>query len=542
MHDCNYLGGAALINFDEDSLLTHDVVLNGCRSWNARIACTLPSWSSVKNCWFTQDETGYEYQVGSEHALYFFAGREQTMVQGCQFRGLYGIAVKHSGSSKPIVAASIVGNQFDSCLGGVVFGADDVQDHSGLVVSGNQFHNMQNGSAGFGCISVLGSRAVSIVANTFTWDRDSSVNPAGKYAISIAQYRPGRQPVESVLIEGNTFDARYGAGYASSPSAVLAGCINASNVGQGAQSGALTIQGNTFGVGATGVTCTQNLAPLIKGNVFKGVVTQISLSGDRCPMVLDNVLVPGPFTSTNAAIRMYSVSLPVIDPGISTGITQGFGNGGRTWSVSDNNGSGEPVDFPLLGCAGKVTPTDGREEALIAYGAGWSDGDTVSVNGTVVATYRASSPGVKEFNTVGMLISILDGLSGFGAADFGAPWNVATNHIRFRRDLPGVAGTSIAVQTVNRTAGVLPTNGLGSHLSSCYARGGQTTSPSNVVVWSPKAHLGVCPTFMPLEPSARLVSAINGYLEVSRSKDDSGQVVTVDVGVTQGSERWRWSL
>lgn len=546
---CTYLGGSALAKHDEDDSLARHFKLLGCTSRNARQPITLPDHSSVIGCDFENDTAGFDYGVGSTHCIYLFAGRTQIRVEGCSFRQLRADAIKFSGTSSAVGDAVIAGCTFEWVGVPITFGADDTQDHTGLTVTGCTFRNCGTGptagSSGWATgavIDIYGSRSVIVSGNSFHWDTDPA-SITGKYGILVRRYA-ATQPVESVVITGNIFDVRIGAG-ATSSATILTHAIYAQKVGEGiVGGGGLVVQGNVIGVGSVGVNVEKCLAPVVTGNTFKNLTTQIRFSGSRCPVFRNNTLVPGPITSSNAAIRLNGCSWPIIDGNITAGRAagSGFGSHGHTWSVGDNANGSTPVDFPLLGTHGLVGTADGKFELVFAYGDGWTDGDTVVLNSNTY-TYKGTSPGANEFNTLAGLIALLDAQSNFDAADYGAAFGgITTGHVRVRRTTASGSGThTLKATCANRTAGVVLPNGNGANLTTGFFRGGQAAG-TRVVIWSPCAHHSALVTLVPTGTAAAALMAANGFYEVARSTDDSNVVQQLEVGTTAGSEQWRWGI
>lgn len=151
--------------------------------------------------------------IGSTHAIYIFAGRSNILVDGCTFKNIRTTAMKVSGSTIPIQNIRFTNNYAVECGIGVLFGADDSQEHTGLICTNNTFVDCSSQRAGWdtgSVIGILGSRNITIANNQFHYTHNAigSVNGAGNpaNAISVARYVAGRsQPVEDVLILGNKF-------------------------------------------------------------------------------------------------------------------------------------------------------------------------------------------------------------------------------------------------------------------------------------------------------------------------------------------------
>lgn len=558
----HYTGPAgAMIQCDEDSShATTDVTIAFCSSYGARIASRIPSDSLVMGCRFELPTTSTYDRIdsshGSSHALYMFAGRWNMRVIGNHFENIRENAVKFSGSGDAVCNGIVANNTFQNCYkAAVMWGADDVQDHSSVVIEGNNFYNcVVNGSDAV--IGILGSRAVNISKNNFYWDTPSNGSFSAKYGIQVSRYFNGStwgQPVESVIIEGNIFEVRIGAGYVSDSAQNILSAIDLYNIGYGTVStagrhyaGGVQVRGNHIAVGSTGMTLTGCIEPLITDNVFSNVPTPLNMTGCRMPTVHGNVCIQGNNFTNGAQIIQNGCSWPIYFDNFmsgrhSTGLFSSSVLGTKTWAVSDNNGSGI-VDYPLLGVRGKVATADGKSEVVFAYGYGWQDGDTISVAGTTF-TYKGTSPnGTTEFNSAAGLITLIDGVSNIDAADYGAPWSITTNHIRVRKAAAGTSGFQVQPATTRRTAGVvLPNGGTGGSAMLCNAMGGQVTG-SHVVVWSQAVDLKAAVSLIPLDSASAGLMASAGYYEVARNQTNDGVACEMEVGTTAGTESWRWAL
>jgi hypothetical protein len=526
VRDCRLEGGGSFFQQDPNPTDVGARLID-CTVLGFRNAVTLGSDAMVSGCRFEQPATTDYDRVdgvhGSSHAIYIFAGRSNVIVTGNTFKNIRTSGVKVSGSVRPVRGIAVTGNVFADCGNGVLFGADDRQEHSGITITGNLFRDCATNRQGWSdnaAVQIYGSRGVVIGSNQFDYTRDNLLTAGASSGILAT---PGESPLEDLTITGNSFTAGAGVTY---PGLVLRAAIDVRYAGRGnAQGGGVTIAGNTIGgVALAGVAAAECVGLSINGNTFRGPVTAVDLVGNRLPLVTNNVLVATPTTSSNAQLRMASDSFPVVHSNIASGRLGG--NPGRSWTVGVG---GSPVDFPLLGGSVRAVASEGRPEVVFGYGAGWTDGDSVQLNGTTVATYRADKPKAGEFNTASGLIALLDAVKGFRAADYGAPWGIATTHIRVRTSTPQryPDAFGLTTSTVNRTAGVVLANGGASSPMVCYARGElRGNGNSRTVVWSPLVAPGA--TVAITAENAAAAAALAPGWSVARDPNDEGVAAVVD--------------
>ncbi len=152
--------------------------------------------------------------VGSTHGIYIFAGRSNILVDGVTFKGIRTTCVKASGSSAPIRNV-IVRNCFaQECGEFFVAGADDNQEHTGLICTGNTLLDCGTGSPGRSAgvaIQILGARGVEVSGNGIHYTRNAigyldTRGIAGNFGIQAASGGlSGFQPIEDVTIANNKF-------------------------------------------------------------------------------------------------------------------------------------------------------------------------------------------------------------------------------------------------------------------------------------------------------------------------------------------------
>lgn len=154
---------------------------------------------------------------GSTHSYYIFGGRQDVTWDGCVWEGPRTNAIKASGTNGALRNLKVVNSTFRECALGVLFGADDSNEHSGLIVTGCYFEDCGTQRGGWGgggsAVSLLGSQNVSIRGNKFHDTREAigSVNGQGianNVTISASRYAEGvSQPVDDLDISDNIFTA-----------------------------------------------------------------------------------------------------------------------------------------------------------------------------------------------------------------------------------------------------------------------------------------------------------------------------------------------
>jgi hypothetical protein len=229
--------------------------------------------------------------------------------------------VKVSGSVAPIRGVVVSGNVFSDCGNGVLFGADDVQEHAGCLIANNLFRDCSTNHSGWGtgggAVTILGSRGVLITSNVFDFTRDNLGIPGACQGIYCGRYtslsgRPG-SPVEDVTISGNVFTAKLGPANVTFPGQVLTAAIQCDDIGQGASSGSVVIAGNTIGpVSAQGVAINGSLGLALRDNMFRGPIVAVALRGNPGAVASGNVLVSTPTTSSTAQFRVTGAPVPTI--------------------------------------------------------------------------------------------------------------------------------------------------------------------------------------------------------------------------------------
>ena len=226
-------------------------------------------------------------------------------------------------------------------------------------------------------------------------------------------------------------------------------------------------------------------------------------------------------------------------------------------------GSAPAVDHPLLGRSGRVRPSDGREEVVIAYGTLPVDGDTLEISGdrayTHMLTYKEKNPGPGQFNTyadddyTGSKVSLMKRINDIdmpkpklSCADYGtglAGGDVATNHLRIRRTTPSAnndgVGLSIICRSLNPTFLVAPRNGKSStNISATESRGSGSAGPvaDKTVIWSPACTGSNAVLLVPDNDAARRLfsvgtSAGGTITSVSKGELADSDFLTISDGI-----------
>ena len=209
---------------------------------------------------------------GSSHAIYIFAGRSRIKVVDCVFENTRTIGVKWSGSSAPLSDIEISGNSFVDCGSGVIGGADDVQEHTGLKITNNRFVNCATGRLGWNdqyAVCVFGARAVHVRGNHFHATRDNVqalVNGGaigGYSAVFVGRYTAGVSgAVEDIAVDDNTFTHEPGS---SASARITSQAITLLSVGQRAK----WRSGGTLSRQSTG-SLTLTVSTASTGSVTRG--------------------------------------------------------------------------------------------------------------------------------------------------------------------------------------------------------------------------------------------------------------------------------
>jgi hypothetical protein len=288
------------------------------------------------------------------------------------------------------------------------------------------------------------------------------------------------------------------------------------------------------------MAATDCLNPVFEGNGLVGLGNGMQLVGCRMPRIIRNDVIDQ--RSNNAQIRMGFCSWPILAANIGCGGKLLTSQNGKP-TTGDNNNGQIPVVFPLAGFYGRVQATGLRPEVVFAYGSGWTDGDVVHFNDHNTFTYKAMSPGENQFNSIAGLIALLDGLSGFGAADYGAPWSTTTNHIRVRKVTPTASANFFAIRTVcaNPTAGVILRNSSLSSGDWSFSRG-EGSSGDRVVIWSPCIGMGEVPRLAPENLAAATVLATIPYPVVISAEEEAFADAVLQLSALHGTELFYWSV
>ncbi len=159
---------------------------------------------------------------GSSHGFYIFGsssaahGRQNILIDGCTFRGNRTCCIKVSGTSAPIRGVRVVNCSAYECGPFFIGGADDANEHTGMVVHNNVLVDCNTQRAGFdsgGIIVIMGSRGTRITDNLFHFTRNGigSVNGIGvgnPSGISASRFVTGiSQPIDDLTIARNKFTA-----------------------------------------------------------------------------------------------------------------------------------------------------------------------------------------------------------------------------------------------------------------------------------------------------------------------------------------------
>lgn len=540
--------GAGLVT-QRDDADSKDALIEACRSYGSRLNSRLGNGGTFLKCTFELPATADYNRIGnhgSSHAIYQFASAgDDVSVKNCRFVNIRMDCVKVSGSASPSYGYSIEDCTFINCgrnhdgtiMGGgtstaacVAVGADDNVVHAQISIQNNRVRSCGAFAA------ILGSKNVQVVGNQI---HHTAALPTTLFSmISIARYTATSEPVEDIVCTGNHFTSEVASGTTFGTHAIELTRVGLGLAGRSSFPG---VQNNHIGNGYTqGITATDCLNPVVEGNGFVGLATAMVLVGCRMPRIIRNDVIDQ--RSNNAQIRMGFCSWPILAANIGCGGRLLTAQNGKPTTGDNNNGSA-PVVFPLAGFYGRVQATGLRPEVVFAYGSGWTDGDIVDFNGNRTFSYKADSPGVNQFDSIDGLIALLHGLSGFGAADYGAPWNIITNHIRVRTDRPTALANAFAIRTVckNPTAGVMLRNSSLSTGDWSFARG-EGSSGDRAVIWSPCLGMGEVPRLAPENAAAATALATVPYPVVTNAEEEAFADAVLQLPALSGTELFYWSV
>jgi len=546
--------GAGLVT-QRDDAASKDALIEACRSYGSRVNSRLGNDGTFFKCTFELPATAEYNRVGnngSSHAIYQFASAgDDVSVKNCRFVNIRMDCVKVSGSASPSYGYSVEDCTFINCgrnhdgtlTGGgtstgacVTAGADDNMVHAQISIQNNRARNCGSFAA------ILGSKNVQVVGNQI--HHTAALPSTLSSMIGISRYRTTSEPVEDIVCAGNHFSSEVSSGTTFVTNAIVLVRVGLGLAGRSSFPG---IRNNHIGNGySQGMTATDCLNPVFEGNGLVGLGNAMVLVGCRMPRIIRNDVIDQ--RSNNAQIRMSFCSWPILAANIGCGgklLTSGNGKPttGDNNSTVDPARSQIPVVFPLAGFYGRVQATGLRPEVVFAYGSGWTDGDVVHFNDNNTFTYKAVSPGVNQFNSIAGLIALLDGLSGFGAADYGAPWGIITNHIRVRKDTPTASANFFAIRTVcaNPTAGVILRNSSLSSGDWSFSRG-EGAGGDRVVIWSPCIGMGEVPRLAPENLAAATALATIPYPVVTSAEEEAFADAVLQLSALHGTELFYWSV
>lgn len=183
---------------------------------------------------------------GSTHHVYLFAGRVNVKFIGCTFQGGRTTGIKISGTASTIRDIFVDSCYFKECATAIVFGADDVNEHTGLHVSNCKIEDCATQRKGWGsstsAITILGSSGVRITDTHFHYTRPAVGSVDGNgianvEGIAASRYVNGSsQPIDDMFIDGVTFTVD-----AAMTQRPMQTCIHLKNVGQKAKWGTCTM-------------------------------------------------------------------------------------------------------------------------------------------------------------------------------------------------------------------------------------------------------------------------------------------------------------
>lgn len=308
--------------------------------------------------------------------------------------------------------------------------------------------------------------------------------------------------------------------------------------------------------GGIAIQSLNNVGAEIIGNIVHGVGTIIESTGLSSRIAFNRLV--GSQTQS-AGIRLNSgTAWPIVHDNTITAHGDHLGVSKASFGeIGIGIDNGTKVSHPLLGKRGKVKPTDGKAEMVIAFGplSDFVDGDTIGVNGEVfVYTSTMGAVAYPMFNvyddpsaTNRGLVQRLDAISGVDAADYGSFFAspVVTGHIRVRLQNPSTSNAGLycdTIDTCNPTVLVVLRNTGGSE-AYLQSQGEQTAGPleTRTVVWSPLVDYSGSVNLKAANADAAALLAAGGYYP-EKTINNAGCCEVLRHNDTTGTEEFFWSF
>jgi len=324
LESCNQLYGTALLD-QENQPNDRGLIISNGKSYGCRGVMTLGSDSRVEKHIF-ELPTGTDYDrvgedIGSSHAIYIYSGRQNVDIDRCTFRNLRTWGFKASGTNDPIRNVRVSRSSFYSCGGGAMAGADNNQEHTGIVFSENYLENCGLGRAGWTkqyALHFLGSSGCKAVENIIVYTQNASSEGPGAAAlaaIAAFRYRATTQPCETLTLRGNKIIALGG----TSPGLIANKAIYLDGV-----NGVDVRENDIIGVGASGIhaaSSSGNITGLLAdGNLFQNVIVAMQTFNTRHSILRNNRLIRGPNTFNGPQIRLHGDVGPTVEGNLEQGI------------------------------------------------------------------------------------------------------------------------------------------------------------------------------------------------------------------------------
>jgi hypothetical protein len=305
------------------------------------------------------------------------------------------------------------------------------------------------------------------------------------------------------------------------------------------------------GVATTGIKLIGCVAPHVSNVDTSGEILSLWFVDCRSP-TWDNIREAGRSTQ-EVSIRVDSGCTWPVAGRASAASSNMNGTSGRGMAIGIDSSSAAS-DHPLLGTCGMAIPTGGKEVQLLGYGAYWVDGDIVQVfpgtGGTVsTLTYKASSPGAGQFNSVATLKTAIAALAGgtvYTAVDYGSQFaNSSTiNHVLVQKTAQTTSERTfyLVATTLNPTAGVLLYND-DSPNTRAYSLGAADAGPNanKTVVFSPCCDM-YKPVVLTANNSDGATRLKDSYYKITTSKNSGACEELVHGSNTGGTEEFRWFI
>lgn len=502
-------------NRTEDTINT--VYIEKCLAKNFFTPSIPGSGYIITNCIFEQSDSTYldrdfAGNYGSSHALYGFADRRNIVITHNMFTNIRLDGVKFSGGTGHVNNVVISHNTFSKCGTAVTIGADGAADHPhrGFIISHNIFRDCFGQRAGWTStectIRLYSCTDVSIKDNLFTYRSTNNTY----WVYTIRGNSSGNREMGNLVIENNSF---YGVDVDNNQSTldVVGKQILLQNWNQ-YNGGILRIAGNKFENGFQ-LTLIDNVNVIIENNYLSSSAP-LQLTGCAYVRVRNNTQS---YHSSHSFDRSaIYINCSWVDEGDN--IVNAKENKPSVWRQETNGVRG--VKNPLTIKTGIAYPSMGKPMTGFFYGSGWSNNDSISIDGNVL---RHGT----HFIDAATLIAAINALPNYIAYDLSDSTGFVnyTNFIVIQKEVASVNPTNyvVLIYAAAFTAGISAFGGqVGSEPGYAKALKMFGGGGNKLVIFSPVANEQVSYLFTPLndaaktlgEPTRQLSTNPNSYIGI----------------------------